>query len=176
MSNYQRKALPAVASGALFAVGLFVSGMIFPAKIFGFLNLAGISNGTFDLTLVTVMCGGVVVSFLSYQLVKGYNVFSHCHIRECPLAMRTDGADEGKGKFNVPTITTLDFQLVLGSVVFGIGWAVGGICPGPALFHVATGYHDVVLLWWPTFVLGSFLSQALKNHTKTSLPPLRANI
>jgi len=173
LSNYQRKALPAVASGALFATGLFVSGMVFPAKIFGFLNLAGISDGTFDPTLITVMGGGAVVSFLSYQLVKGHNFFNHSRTRECPLAM-TEACEE-TGKFNVPTNTTVDSQLVLGSAVFGIGWAIGGLCPGPALFHVASGYLDVVILWWPTFLLGSFLAQALKNHTKSPVSTLPAD-
>ena len=170
LSNYQRTALPAVISGALFAAGLSVSGMIFPAKIFGFLNVAGISDGTFDPTLITVMCGGLVVSFLSYQFVKGHNfgVFSDDsrYILECPLAMTTASCEETR-TFHVPTNTTVDSQLVLGSAVFGIGWGVGGLCPGPALFHVATGYLDVVILWWPTFLIGSFVAQALKNYMNT---------
>jgi uncharacterized membrane protein YedE/YeeE len=144
--------------------------MIFPAKIFGFLNVAGISDGTFDPTLIAVMCGGLVVSFLSYQFVKGHNlgVFSNDsrYILECPLAMTTASCEETR-KFHVPTNTTVDSQLVLGSAVFGIGWGVGGLCPGPALFHVATGYLDVVILWWPTFLIGSFVAQALKNYMNT---------
>jgi uncharacterized protein len=159
-SNCRRKLLPAVASGALFAIGLAISGMVFPTKIFGFLNLAGILDGSFDPTLVAVMGGGIIVSFLSYQLVKGHSCLDNNIAIDCPLAMIA--SCDQTGKFSIPSNAAIDSQLIIGGVVFGIGWAIGGLCPGPALFHAATGNSDVVLLWWPAFLGGSYLAQYLK--------------
>jgi len=167
LSNYRRKAWAAIAAGGLFSVGLFLSGMIFPVKIFGFLNLAGISDATFDPTLLTVMGAGVVVSFLSYQLVAGHNVVKHKIIMECPVAMSE--VCNQTGKFCVPTNTTIDGQLLVGSALFGIGWGVAGLCPGPALFNAGIGSIYTIGLWWPTFWGGSFLAEVLKkNLTKVA--------
>jgi hypothetical protein len=72
--NNQRKLLPAAVSGALFSVGLAISGMINSSKIYGFLDAKGLRNGTYDPTLITVMGGGVVVSWISYQFVDRFNI------------------------------------------------------------------------------------------------------
>jgi len=160
-SNYNRKILPSMVSGALFATGLFKSGMVFPAKIFGFLNLSGISDGSFDPTLITVMGGGVFISFLSYQMVQGHNFVKSHNTINCPLAMN-EVCDQ-TGKFCVPKNTTIDCQLILGSAVFGIGWGIAGLCPGPAIFHAATGSTLAIYRWWPSFWVGSYLAQSLKE-------------
>ncbi len=74
-TNNRRKIIPSIFSAAFFAMGLVVSKMTVSSKIYGFLNVKGINAGTWDPTLACVMGGGLVVSFLSYQLVKGFNVF-----------------------------------------------------------------------------------------------------
>lgn len=72
--NNQNKIVPSIVSGALFSIGLVVSKMTVSSKIYGFLDMKGIKAGTWDPTLACVMGGGLLVSFLSYQWVKGFNV------------------------------------------------------------------------------------------------------
>jgi uncharacterized membrane protein YedE/YeeE len=75
IENDYRKIGPSIISGALFSLGLVISKMTVSSKIYGFLNLKGLKDGTWDPTLVCVMGGGFLVSFISYQWVKGFNVF-----------------------------------------------------------------------------------------------------
>jgi uncharacterized protein len=146
----------AVFSGGLFAAGLAVSGMVVPSKLYSFLNATTIADGTWDPTLVTVLGSAVAVSFLSYQYVPNHGViFSSKMALKHPIKAST---------FEVPTNRTIDFNLVCGSAIFGIGWAIGLLCPGPALYHVATGNPMVLLRWMPTFVLGSVIAQWIKNR------------
>ena len=74
----KRKVIPAIVSAALFSLGLKISGMTVSSKIYGFLNVKGIKDGSWDPTLACVMGGGLVVSFLSYQWVKGFNIVKVC--------------------------------------------------------------------------------------------------
>lgn len=97
--------------GLLFGTGLVVSGMSDPAKVLNFLDLFGI----WDPSLAFVMGGAVVVGFLGYRLVLA---------RPAPIA-----AD----RFHLPTRSDIDARLVAGPAIFGIGWGLGGFCPGPAL-------------------------------------------
>ena len=76
LDNSRRKIIPAAISAKFFAVGLMVSQMTLSSKVLGFLNMSGFKNGTWDPTLAFVMGGGLIVSFLSYQWVKGLNCFS----------------------------------------------------------------------------------------------------
>lgn len=99
------------ASGLVFGLGLIVSGMADPAKVLNFLDLAG----TWDPSLAFVMGGAVVVTFIGYRLVLA---------RKAPLLM---------GSFDVPASKQIDLSLVGGAAMFGIGWGIGGFCPGPAL-------------------------------------------
>lgn len=77
-TNNKRKIIPAILSGAFFSVGLVVSQMSIPSKIYGFLNVGLMKKGTWDPTLMCVMGGGLIVSFISYQWVKGFNAFKVC--------------------------------------------------------------------------------------------------
>lgn len=72
--NEKRKTIASFLSASLFALGLVISEMTKSSKIYGFLNLQGFGNGTYDPTLLTVMGGGLIISFLSYQLVPGFNI------------------------------------------------------------------------------------------------------
>ena len=103
--------------GLVFGIGLIVSGMTDPAKVQGFLDLAG----NWDPSLAFVMGGAILVGLLAFRLAGK---------RERSLlgdAMR------------MPTATAIDRRLVLGGLAFGAGWGLGGFCPGPALASLATG-------------------------------------
>ncbi len=112
-------------AGVLFALGLALSGMTKPSKIMGFLDIAG----DWDASLAFVMLGAVAVHFFAYRLIRR---------RSTPLF---------DAKFHVPTRKDLDLPLVLGAALFGVGWALGGFCPGPSLVAAGGGsLHAVVFL------------------------------
>ncbi|XDZ66935.1 DUF6691 family protein [Alphaproteobacteria bacterium LSUCC0684] len=98
-------------TGILFGVGLALGGMLDPSKVIGFLDIFGL----WDPSLAFVMGGGVIVSGIGYRLAMR---------RSKPLF--TDA-------FQLPTSNMIDRPLVIGAVLFGIGWGVSGLCPGPAL-------------------------------------------
>jgi uncharacterized membrane protein YedE/YeeE len=107
--------LSSLAAGCLFGVGLVISGMTNPAKVLNFLDIAG----TFDPSLAFVMAGAVATTFVGYRFVLGQK-----------RPMLSD-------KFHLPTRRDLDGPLLTGSALFGIGWGIGGYCPGPAVTAVA---------------------------------------
>ena len=78
ITNNRRKIIPSMISAILFSLGLVISKMTWLSKIYGFLNMKGFKTGTWDPTLLCVMGGGFLVSFLSYQFVKGFNVIKVC--------------------------------------------------------------------------------------------------
>jgi uncharacterized membrane protein YedE/YeeE len=103
--------------GLVFGIGLIVAGMTAPAKVQGFLDLAGL----WDPSLALVMGGAVLVGLVAFRIAGK---------RERALlgdAMR------------LPTATHVDRRLVLGGLAFGAGWGLAGFCPGPALASLATG-------------------------------------
>lgn len=110
-------ALAAFAAGLVFGIGLIVSGMTDPGKVIGFLDIAG----KWDPSLAFVMGGAVLVGFVAFALA-----------RRRTKAFLGDAMD-------LPTRRDVDRRLVLGSVVFGIGWGLAGFCPGPALVSFASG-------------------------------------
>jgi len=158
--NAKRKYIPGIIGGALFAIGLAISGMVKMNKIFGFLDLGGFARGTWDATLILVMGGGMAVSLASYQFIKGYNLISGVPKKqlEKPILLKSP-----PGKFGIPTNKTIDFELLLGGLIFGVGWGIGGICPGPALWLAAAGFRQVLFIWWPLFLFGSFLAEKVKE-------------
>ncbi|QIB66268.1 DUF6691 family protein [Kineobactrum salinum] len=109
-------------SGLLFSVGLIVSQMVNPAKVLNFLDLAG----NWDPTLAFVMGGAVMVTIPLFWLVLK---------RPHPLFAKS---------FYLPTRRDVDWRLIVGSTVFGIGWGIAGLCPGPALTALASGLLPVV--------------------------------
>jgi len=157
--NNNRKLGPAFVSGSLFAIGLMISGMVKSTKVSGFLNLRqGLQTGSWDGTLVFVMGGGMLVSMASYQFVRGYALFDNRRALSCPLTQK-----KTTGKFGIPTNKIIDANLVLGSAIFGLGWGIGGLCPGPAIANAVYGYPNVLYRWWPSFFVGSFIAQKLKD-------------
>ncbi len=103
--------LVALASGLLFGAGLAVSGMADPARVQAFLDLFG----NWDPTLAFVMGGAIIPMALAW-IVKGR--------LSAPLAAPA---------FDLPGTTRLDRPLAVGAILFGMGWGIGGLCPGPAL-------------------------------------------
>jgi uncharacterized membrane protein YedE/YeeE len=106
-----RKLLPPLASGFLFGMGLTVSGMTDPQRVRGFLDVFG----DWDPTLAFVMGGAVLVMAVAWRLQArmAKPIFSD--------------------SFSLPDRTDLDPRLLTGAIVFGIGWGVAGLCPGPAV-------------------------------------------
>lgn len=109
--------------GIVFGVGLAVSGMTNPAKVLAFLDVFG----RWDPTLAFVMAGAVAVSAAGYA-----------------VARRRDRAWLG-GPFGIPTRRDLDARLLGGAALFGVGWGLVGLCPGPALASLGRGSGEVTL-------------------------------
>lgn len=107
----------ALVAGLVFGIGLIVSGMTNPAKVQGFLDLAG----NWDPSLAFVMGGAILVGLVAFR-----------------LAAKRERSLLGE-PMRLPTATAIDRRLVLGSLAFGAGWGLAGFCPGPALASIATG-------------------------------------
>lgn len=158
-ANEDRKALGATVSGAMAAAGLAISGMAKSSKVHDFLCISGIKHNTYDPTLMAVMGSGILTSWLSYQFLPEWTmIWPKEKTLTCPA-----GLGEG-GKFGVPTNTTIDGQLLLGAAIFGVGWGITGICPGPALFASASGNVNSTLLWFPAFVVGGKIGNEVKSQ------------
>ncbi len=125
--------LPFIA-GAMFAIGLAVSGMTQPAKVVGFLDFAG----DWDPSLAFVMIGAIGAYFPLYRWILR---------RSLPVF----GA-----QYFLPTRTDLDAKLLTGAALFGIGWGIAGFCPGPALASIGTT-SSTVLLFVGAMLCGMFL-------------------
>jgi uncharacterized membrane protein YedE/YeeE len=122
-----KSALAALASGALFGAGLIVSGMTKPAKVVGFLDVFG----SWDASLAFVMIGAIAVHLVAFRLIRR---------RSSPLF---------DVRFHLPTRKDIDARLVVGAVIFGVGWGLGGLCPGPGLVAAAGGVAAAI-----AFVVG----------------------
>ena len=104
----------ALLAGLIFGLGLILSGMANPAKVLGFLDLAG----AWDPSLMFVMGGAIGVAFVGFA-----------------VAARRKVTPTGE-PINLPTARQIDRPLVIGALLFGIGWGIAGFCPGPALVGV----------------------------------------
>jgi uncharacterized membrane protein YedE/YeeE len=123
-------------SGLIFGFGLAVSSMINPAKIVGFLDI----TGDWDPSLAFVMGGAVFVTALTFRLIL-----------KRPKPIFTD-------IFELPSKVSLDGKLITGAAIFGIGWAMSGLCPGPAISSI--GFLDEKLLIFVcTLLIGSFIGK-----------------
>src|SRR5688572_5025139 len=118
-------AVPLIA-GLLFGAGLTVSQMVDPAKVQGFLDFAGIADGTWDPSLALVMAGALAVTALGYRLALR---------RTAPLMAP---------RFALPTRKDIDVPLVAGAAIFGVGWGLAGYCPGPAVASLAFGNAEAL--------------------------------
>jgi uncharacterized membrane protein YedE/YeeE len=111
----------ALACGLLFGTGLTVSQMINPQKVLNFLDVAAIPAGRWDPSLALVLLGAVATTAIGYRLVFR---------RARPLLAPA---------FSLPSRRDIDARLVLGAVLFGLGWGFVGFCPGPAITALGIG-------------------------------------
>ncbi|MGQ0699419.1 MAG: DUF6691 family protein [Panacagrimonas sp.] len=140
------QSLVALVAGALFGAGLVVGGMTDPGKVIGFLDLAG----KWDPSLAFVMGAALCVTLPVFQLIKG---------RSRPVL---------ESRFFLPTRTDLDPQLLGGSVLFGIGWGIAGLCPGPAIASLSNGTPEML-----AFVVAMIAGMWLRDRVAAigSAPP-----
>jgi uncharacterized protein len=134
----------AFVAAVLFAIGLVISGMTTPSKVVGFLDVFG----QWDPSLAFVMVGAIGVHAVLHWLIRK---------RPSPLFA---------GVFHIPTKGRIDMRLVLGAVLFGVGWGIAGLCPGPALVVSIAGTLPVaafllaaivgmkLVAWWSQRVDG----------------------
>lgn len=134
MSRKMKQWLTALVSGLLFGAGLVVSGMTDPHKVINFLDVAG----AWDPSLALVMVGAVTVHFVAYRWARG---------SQAPLF-----ADE----LVIPKLRHIDPKLVGGSALFGVGWGLGGFCPGPGIVSLGAGSRDA-LVFVVAMVIGMLL-------------------
>ncbi len=116
-------ALFSFAAGLVFGLGLILSGMTDPSKVIGFLDLAGL----WDPSLAFVMVGAILVGFVGYRVARQRTVSLM------------------GGAMRVPAARDIDRRLILGSLVFGVGWGLAGYCPGPALAALGSGQDKAVV-------------------------------
>jgi uncharacterized membrane protein YedE/YeeE len=117
----KRPLLVAFLSGLLFAIGLGASGMAQPAKVIGFLDLF---SGAWDPSLIFVMVGAIGIHLPLYRLARARGIAAPA-VGSC-------------GPLETPGAPAFDRRLLLGAGVFGVGWGLGGYCPGPAVVSIAS--------------------------------------
>lgn len=139
MKTMMSQVLAALGCGVIFGFGLSLSGMLDPARVQGFLDVFGV----WDPSLMFVLGGAVVVAFAGMV-----------GVRKMAKPVLAD-------TFNMPTKTRIDMPLVLGSAIFGIGWGLGGFCPGPAIAAMPMGY-GVVAVFIVAMVIGMLVHDRLK--------------
>lgn len=136
-------AFAAGVAGLLFGLGLIVSGMADPAKVLGFLDLAG----AWDPSLAFVMGGAI-----------GVGVIAFARARKMQQALLGQ-------PMQLPTATRIDRRLILGSLLFGVGWGIAGICPGPALVLLGEGERKG-MAFVPAMLAGMVLFRWLESRSR----------
>jgi hypothetical protein len=131
-----KSTIAAFAIGLLFGLGLCISGMILPSKVKGFLDVAG----PWDPSLAFVMGGAVGVGLIAFRFARGRS--------------RALLGDE----MRLPTNQRIDAPLVIGATIFGVGWGLGGVCPGPAIVDLAFLDPQIIV-----FVLAMSVGMALEK-------------
>ncbi len=126
--------------GLVFGIGLVVSGMSDPAKVLNFLDVFG----TWDPSLAFVMGGAVVVAFVGYRVVLQ---------RPAPVLSEA---------FHLPTKQDVDGQLLTGASLFGVGWGLGGFCPGPA-FTALPLMSTGILAFFPAMLIGMWAGRMVPS-------------
>lgn len=135
------KEVAALIAGLLFSLGLILSGMTSPENIIGFLDI----TGNWNPSLAFVLLSAVVVTGIGYRLVWK---------RNAPIY---------EASFSVPTSRILDKRLIIGSAIFGVGWGLVGLCPGPALASVFTVNGVKALVFIAAMAGGILLQRNLSS-------------
>ena len=131
--------------GGLFSIGLMLSGMSNPAKVIGFLDIFG----QWDAGLAFVMMGAIAVAFIPFQ-----------------KAVRQPHPKTVYGEaIQLPKNTKIDRKLILGSLLFGIGWGIAGICPAPSFTLIGLGYYQAIY-----FIIAMFVGVLLHRKVMEKMP------
>lgn len=127
-------------AGLVFGIGLILSGMANPAKVLNFLDVFG----AWDASLAFVMGGAALTAFVGYRLAW----------RQTRPALMAD--------FDIPSATDIDAKLLTGAAIFGIGWGIGGFCPGPAWTALPLAAPGT-LIFVPMMLIGVVVGRYLKS-------------
>lgn len=141
------QAISAALAGLLFGIGLILSGMTDPARVRGFLDLAGAWNPS----LLFVMGAALGVGLVAFA-----------------VAARRRSSLLG-APMQLPPPSPIDRRLVLGALTFGVGWGIAGFCPGPALASIASGSTDA-LLFTAAMLAGMALFALRERITRKRIP------
>tara|TARA_B110001454_G_C12723306_1_gene436441 strand:- start:47198 stop:47626 length:429 start_codon:yes stop_codon:yes gene_type:complete len=138
-----KNSIAALVVGFVFAIGLGLSGMTQPQKVIGFLDLFG----QWDPSLIFVMVGAIIVHFVTFKLIRK---------RNSPLF---------SSQWHVPTKKEITPALMIGAFIFGIGWALGGFCPGPAITSMAS-FDKTPFVFVISMVVGMVLFRHVDKKLK----------
>jgi uncharacterized protein len=130
--------------GIVFALGLGISGMTRPSKVIGFLDIAG----AWDLSLAFVMLGAIGIYFIAFRLIRK---------RRAPILT---------ARFYLPARNDIDAQLILGAIIFGVGWGLSGFCPGPAITSLASGAAPVAV-FVASMAVGIYLHAMMPDRVRS---------
>ena len=133
-----QRLITALIAGIIFGAGLVVSEMVNPVKVQGFLNIFG----NWDPSLILVMGGAVVVTLISSRFILR---------RTAPVF--TDS-------FQLPVSTIIDRRLILGAVLFGLGWGLSGYCPGPGLVNALINPNEA-MVFIPALLIGAWIGKGV---------------
>jgi uncharacterized membrane protein YedE/YeeE len=136
-----RKLASAFLIGAVFGLGIAVSGMINPAKVFNFFDI----GGNWDPSLAFVMAGGLAVAFTGYRLLFAS--------RPAPVL---------EDEFSLPDTHRIDRELIGGAAVFGIGWGIAGFCPGGSIPALGLG-HSETAIFVAAMIAGIVVARAIRT-------------
>jgi uncharacterized membrane protein YedE/YeeE len=140
MNAHGARILVALVAGLTFGFGLALSGMLDPMRIQGFLDIFG----DWDPSLMFVLGGAVSVAFVGVRIMR---------------RMQRPAFDSS---FQLPTATAVDSRLILGAVLFGAGWGLGGFCPGPAVASLSLGL-------WQTWLFVAAMLAGITLHDRTAI-------
>ncbi|WP_020166573.1 MULTISPECIES: DUF6691 family protein [Methylotenera] len=127
-------------SGVIFALGLLISGMADPNKVLAFLDI----TGSWDPSLMFVMIGAIPIAYLAFRYTE-----------DKPSAILGD-------EFHTVKKTEIDQKLIVGSSLFGIGWGLSGICPGPAIVILGLNIHKGII-FFAALIVGILIHEILFN-------------
>lgn len=144
-----RRALAGLAAGTVFGIGLAVSEMTNPQKVLAFLNVAA----NWDPSLLLVMAAASAVAFFGYRWA-------------------TNDAPLFESRHFLPTSRQIDYQLIVGAVVFGLGWGLAGYCPGPAIAGLGSGSAEP-FVFLAAMILGSQIARLTPSSVVTPVQPVQ---
>lgn len=139
------KNVSALFIGMIFGLGIAISGMANPAKVLNFFDLAG----TWDPSLIFVMGGALVTTFIGYRIVFANSARPLFDVN-----------------FSLPTLKSIDLPLIGGSTLFGIGWGIAGFCPGGAIPAIGLSYDTIIFI--NAMIVGMYLARYAKFRTNRS--------